>query len=95
MEKDIELRLTMKTEPLENITVLDCGQLYAGPLVATFMGDFGAEVLKIEHLGGDDAIRGYGQFEEELAWKWVGRNKKSVPIGLKKERGKDVFKELV
>jgi formyl-CoA transferase len=92
---DTERAQMMESKPLESITVLDCGQLYAGPLAATFMGDFGAKVIKIEDPDGGDAVRGYGQFEEELAWKWVGRNKKSVPIDLKSDRGKDVFRELV
>jgi formyl-CoA transferase len=82
-------------QPLENITVIDCAQLYAGPLATMFMGDFGAEVIKVEHPEHGDAIRGYGQFEEELTWKWIGRNKKSVPIDLKDEEGKEVFKDLV
>jgi len=82
-------------QPLENITVIDCAQLYAGPLATMFMGDFGAEVIKVEHPEYGDAIREYGQFEEELTWKWIGRNKKSVPVDLKDDEGKKVFKQLV
>lgn len=86
---------TMNEQPLQDVTVVDCAQLYAGPLATTYMGDFGAEVIKVEHPDTGDAIRGYGQFEEELTWKWIGRNKKSVPVDLRDERGKEVFVELV
>lgn len=82
-------------KPLSNLTVIDCAQLYAGPLAAMFMGDFGAEVIKVEHPDVGDTVRGFGGTEEELSWKWVGRNKKSVPIDLHAEEGKEVFTSLV
>jgi formyl-CoA transferase len=85
----------MVSQPLENITVVDCATLYAGPMAAMFMGDFGAEVLKIEHPEYGDAIRDYGQFEEELTWQWIARNKKSVPLDLHDEAAQEAFLELI
>lgn len=82
-------------KPLSNITVIDCAQLYAGPLAAMYMGDFGADVIKVEHPNGGDTLRGFGGFEEPLSWKWTGRNKQSVPIDLHAEEGKELFKALV
>ena len=86
----------METEkPLEDITVIDCASLLAGPWAGTMMGDFGADVIKIEHPGGGDAIRHHGDYDEELHWKAVGRNKKSVCIDLHEEEGQELLKELV
>jgi formyl-CoA transferase len=85
----------MVQQPLENIKVVDCASLYAGPLTAMFMGDFGADVIKIEHPEFGDAIRDYGPFEEDLTWRWVARNKKSVPLDLHDEEAQEIFKEIV
>lgn len=82
-------------QPLQEITVIDCSSLYAGPLTGMFLGDFGAEVIKVEHPEYGDAIRSWGHSDKELTWKWVGRNKKSVPIDLHHEEGQEIFKELV
>ncbi|MFB6220845.1 MAG: CaiB/BaiF CoA transferase family protein [Halolamina sp.] len=81
--------------PLEGLNVVDCSTLYAGPIVAMNMGDFGADVVKIEHPEIGDPLRSYGEYEEELNWKAYGRNKESVPIDLHEERGQELFRELV
>lgn len=90
-----EALIAMSEQPLENITVIDCASLYAGPMAAMFMGDFGADVIKVEHPEYGDAIRDYGKFEEELTWQWIGRNKKSVPLDLHKEKAQEAFKDLI
>lgn len=82
-------------QPLEDLTVIDCAQIYAGPLAAMWLGDFGAEVIKIEHPDGGDAMRQYGQFEEPYTWKWIARNKHSVPIDLHEPAGAAIFTDLV
>jgi len=81
-------------EPLENITVIDCSTILAGPLTATYLGDFGADVIKIEHPNGDH-LRHHGEYDEELHWKAVGRNKKSVSIDLHHSEGQKAVQELV
>jgi formyl-CoA transferase len=87
--------MTEKHLPLQNITVIDCASLIAGPLAATYLGDFGADVIKIEHPGYGDAIRGFGREDQELSWKWMGRNKRSVAVDLHETEGQEAFKELV
>lgn len=87
--------MNAQEQPLEGLTVLDCASLYAGPLVAMNLGDFGADVIKIEHPERGDSLRGFGAYEDELSWKWVGRNKKSVPLDLHTEDGQELLKELV
>jgi formyl-CoA transferase len=79
--------------PLDGLTVVDAASLYAGPLAATYLGDFGAEVIKVEHPEGGDPLRGFGG--DGLSWAWVGRNKRSVPLDLKTDDGRAAFVELV
>ena len=79
--------------PLEGITVVDAASLYAGPLAATYLGDFGAEVIKVEHPDGGDPSRQFGG--DGNSWKWLGRNKQSVPLDLQAEAGKAAFLDLV
>lgn len=81
--------------PLEGVTVVDAASLYAGPLTAMLLGDFGADVIKVEHPKTGDALRQFGDYPEELSWKWVNRNKKSVPLDLHAEEGQELFRELV
>ncbi len=61
--------------PLRGLRVLDCASLFAGPVIAAILGDFGADVIKIEHPSGD-AIRKVGQTKDgvPLWWKVVARN---------------------
>lgn len=68
---------------LAGLRVLDLASLYAGPLIATMLGDFGADVVKVEHPRGDDARR-WGQSKDgiPLWWKVISRNKKLVTLDL-------------
>ncbi len=77
------------TGPLEGIRVLDVSTLFAGPLAATFLGDFGADVIKVEHPRKPDAARGHGPAKDgvNLWWKTLGRNKKTVTLDLGKPEG--------
>jgi formyl-CoA transferase len=79
--------------PLSGVTVVDAASLYAGPLAATYLGDFGAEVIKVEHPEGGDPLRQFGG--DGRSWEWVGRNKQSVPLDLKAEAGQEAFLDLV
>src|SRR5690606_14143160 len=64
---------------------------------ATLLGDFGAEVIKIEQPGVGDFMRTIGPFENgySLWWAVEGRNKKSVTLDLRKPEGQEIFKRLV
>ncbi len=83
-------------EALAGIKVLDLATLFAGPLMATILGDFGAEVLKIEHPRGDPA-RTHGPSKEGVAlwWAQLARNKQCVSLYLGSPEGADLFKALV
>lgn len=81
---------------LSGLRVLDVATLVAGPLAATLLGDYGAEVTKIEHPRGDPArtlgprLDGVG-----LWWKMLGRNKQSVTMNLSTVRGQELLKLMV
>ncbi|WP_110470273.1 CaiB/BaiF CoA transferase family protein [Williamsia limnetica] len=81
---------------LAGIRVLDMASLAAAPLAATYLGEFGADVIKVEQPQGGDAIRGWGVQKDGvgLMWKSVGRNKRSVTIDLRKEEGQSLVREL-
>ena len=81
--------------PLTGRTVLDCATLFAGPLLATMLGDFGAEVIKVEHPRGDP-VRGHGYQKNgvPLWWKMISRNKKAITLTLSRPEGADLFKRL-
>lgn len=81
--------------PLSGIKVLDIATLFAGPFLATILGDFGAEVIKIEHPRGDPA-RGHGPQKNgvPLWWKMLGRNKKTISLYLGDPKGQEIFLRL-
>jgi succinyl-CoA:(S)-malate CoA-transferase subunit B len=84
--------------PLAGIRVIDVATVIAAPYCATILGEFGAEVLKVEHPVGGDALRRFGTPTERgdtLTWMSEARNKKSVTIDLHRPEGVDVFKQLV
>jgi crotonobetainyl-CoA:carnitine CoA-transferase CaiB-like acyl-CoA transferase len=70
--------------PLAGVRVLDVSTLFAGPLAATFLGDFGADVIKVEHPRRPDAARAHGPAKDgvNLWWKTLGRNKRTITIDL-------------
>ncbi len=85
--------------PLAGVRVIDVGTFLAGPYAASVMGEFGAEVLKVEHPIGGDPMRRFGiptrRADATLAWLSEARNKKSVTIDLRRPRGVELFLKLV
>jgi formyl-CoA transferase len=81
--------------PLAGLRVIDAGVLFAAPLCGTLLGDFGADVIKIEHPSGDP-LRSFGWQEhgESVWWDVVGRNKRSVALDLAQPDEQDVFAKL-
>ncbi|WP_284946524.1 CaiB/BaiF CoA transferase family protein [Acidisoma cladoniae] len=83
---------------LTNIRVLDIATFVAAPFCGTILGDFGAEVIKIEQPGEGDALRGFGTRTEcgdTLVWLSESRNKKTVTLNLNTPEGADIFRKLV
>ena len=82
--------------PLAGLRVLDVATLFAGPLAATMLGDFGAEVIKIEHPRGDP-VRGHGASKNGVGlWgKVIGRNKAAITLYLGAPEGQELFRRLV
>ncbi|WP_312340034.1 CaiB/BaiF CoA transferase family protein [Anaerospora hongkongensis] len=82
---------------LEGIRVLDASTVIAGPFGAALLGDFGADVIKIEMPGSGDSGRNMGPLYEgkSLRWAAFARNKKSITLDLRKEEGKNLFLKLV
>jgi crotonobetainyl-CoA:carnitine CoA-transferase CaiB-like acyl-CoA transferase len=83
--------------PLAGLRVLDAGNMIAGPLAATQMADFGADVIKLELPGGGDSMRHWMPMKDGLSlwWKVIGRNKRLITLTLSKPRGQALFRELV
>ncbi|MFS0593403.1 CoA transferase [Cytobacillus horneckiae] len=88
---------TQKYGPLTGKRVLDLSTMIAAPFGATLLGDFGAEVIKVEIPGKGDTLRGMGPFREDepLRWPALARNKKSLTLDLHKEEGKEILRKLV
>ena len=82
--------------PLHGIRVLDISTVYAAPISAMLLGDFGAEVIKIEHPVGDPA-RSHGANKDGhgLWWKVISRNKQCVTLNLGRPEGQRILRELV
>ena len=87
----------MTKPPLSGIKVLELGELVAGPFIGTLLGEFGAEVIKVERPGRGDILRQFGPMVdgESLYWKANGRNKKSVVLDLDKASARTVLGELI
>ena len=83
--------------PLQGIRVLDLATIYAGPLAAQLLGDFGAEVVKVEHPARPDGLRGHGPQKDGagLWWKMVARNKRTIGLDLGDRDGASVLLRLV
>lgn len=86
-----------RRQPLEGIRVLELGELLAGPMVGTLLGEFGAEVIKIERPGRGDVLRQFGPMVdgESVFWKVNARNKKSVVLDLGTDEGIDALAGLL
>ncbi len=81
---------------LEGIKVLELGTLIAGPFCARMLGEFGADVIKVEAPDGGDPIRQWRILKDgtSLWWSVQSRNKKSITLNLKDERGRAIAKQL-
>jgi len=84
--------------PLSGSRVIELGQLIAGPFCGQLLGDFGAEVIKVEAPDRPDPARHWGAVkvnEESVFWAIIARNKKSLTLNLRLSKGQDIMKRLV
>ncbi|MGM9330535.1 CaiB/BaiF CoA transferase family protein [Streptomyces murinus] len=81
---------------LDGVRVLDLATLFAGPMAATLLGDFGAEVIKVEHPGRPDPSRGHGPAKDGVGlwWKVLGRNKRAITLDLSRPGGRATLLRL-
>jgi formyl-CoA transferase len=80
------------TGPLAGIRVLELGSFIAGPFAGQLLGDYGADVIKVESPGDGDPMRRWGVTRDgdSLWWPTIGRNKRSVVLDLRQPRGKEL-----
>lgn len=83
--------------PLNGLRVIDAGTMIAGPLGATHLADFGADVIKIELPQVGDSMRHWEPIKDgkSLWWKVIGRNKRLLTLNLSKAEGAELFKRLI
>jgi crotonobetainyl-CoA:carnitine CoA-transferase CaiB-like acyl-CoA transferase len=87
----------MSTPPLDGLRVIEFGQLLAGPYTGTLLGDFGADVIKVEAPGDGDAMREWGRLRHNghsLWWSILARNKRSVTLNLREPAGQRIAADL-
>ncbi|MFB9269743.1 CaiB/BaiF CoA transferase family protein [Bradyrhizobium erythrophlei] len=85
------------SRPLDGIRVLDLSKVLAGPLCAQYLGDLGAEVIKVEALGQGDETRGWPPFPAPglgTVFLSANRNKRSIAINMKSDKGRQLVHEL-
>lgn len=81
--------------PLEGLRVIEMGSLIAGPFCGQLMGDMGADVIKIEQPGEGDPMRQWGQGAKPAWWRVIARNKRSVALNLRVEKGQQIARDLI
>ncbi|MHB1651224.1 MAG: CaiB/BaiF CoA transferase family protein [Desulfitobacteriaceae bacterium] len=83
--------------PLQGLKVIDCATMMAAPWAATYLADYGAEVLKVEHPKTGDQSRQFGAVKDGVGifWKTLSRNKKCVTLNLNSDEGKIIFLRLL
>ncbi len=84
--------------PLSGLRVIEMGSLIAGPFCGQVLGDFGAEVIKLEDPKVGDPMRQWGRSKPQGLSPWwpvIGRNKKSVTIDLRTDEGRDIARALI
>lgn len=83
--------------PLKGLRILDISTVVAGPFAAGLLGDYGAEIVKVEMPGVGDSLRALAPHKDgvPLWWKVTNRNKKGITLDLRLPEGRDLFARLV
>ena len=82
---------------LKGLRVVEMGQLIAGPFAAKTLGDFGADVIKIEPPGAGDPLRNWRMIQDGTSvwWQVQSRNKRSIALDLRSAEGQDIARQLI
>ena len=82
---------------LQGLRVVEMGQLIAGPFAAKTLGDFGADVIKIEPPGSGDPLRNWRMLQDGTSvwWQVQSRNKRSIALDLRSAEGQDIARQLI
>lgn len=83
--------------PLSDLRVLELGSMLAGPFVGSMLGDFGADVVKVEKPGKPDALREWPPFRDGLSvwWKTMSRNKRMVTLDISRPEARPILLKLI
>ncbi|HKY08542.1 MAG TPA: CoA transferase [Candidatus Binatia bacterium] len=94
---DFPLTKISENKPLKGVKVIDAGNMVAAPFATVLLGDFGADVIKIEHPKYGDGQRKLEPIMNgiPLWWKSVARNKRCITLDLGKPEGAEIFKQLI
>src|SRR5690606_32164564 len=86
----------MNMTSLAGLRVIDAATLFAGPTAAMMLGDFGADVIKIEHPRRGDPARGHGASADGVGlwWKTLARNKRAAAVDLSRAEGQEILRRL-
>jgi len=84
-------------QALQGLRVVEMGQLIAGPFAGKTLGDFGADVIKIEAPGSGDPLRNWRMIQDGTSvwWQVQSRNKRSIALDLRQQEGQDIARALI
>ncbi|HYY25244.1 MAG TPA: CoA transferase, partial [Candidatus Udaeobacter sp.] len=82
---------------LDGVKIVSFEQVLSGPFATCLLADMGAEVIKLERPGVGDVIRSWDSVVRGLSsgYVWLNRNKRSLTVDVKKEKGREILRELV
>jgi formyl-CoA transferase len=88
---------TTPATALQGVRVIEMGQLIAGPFAGKTLGEFGADVIKIEAPGAGDPLRNWRMMKDGTSvwWQVQSRNKRSLALDLRSEEGQDIARKLI
>ncbi len=89
--------MTLTTAALDGLRVIEMGQLIAGPFAGKTLGEFGADVIKIEAPGAGDPLRNWRMIQDGTSvwWQVQSRNKRSIALDLRSPEGQDIARKLI
>ena len=87
----------MQAGALKGLKVIEMGQLIAGPFAGKTLGEFGADVIKIEPPGAGDPLRNWRLIQDGTSvwWQVQSRNKRSIALDLRQKDGQDIARKLI